>query len=209
MISIVLEAKSKDTPETHFFNALVKHYYPSAIADKDYQVIYANGKDNLPNLVPLLQSNTEAGILNVLVFDADFPESGGGCAIRRKELLDRQSELNVSFGLFLYPNNQDDGDAETLMEEIACKDRHRRFFCCFNKYEECISQEKDDQGQQKYLTPNRKGKLHTYINSMRLTNKQKRNLGRGDWLFEDSEYWNMESDAVQPLISFLNDYLPK
>ncbi len=209
MVSFVLEAKSKDTPEAHFFNALVKHYYSKALVDKDYHVIYANGKDNLPYLVPTFRSNTEAGILNVLIFDADFPETGGGYATRRKELQDKQSELGIIFGLFLYPNNHDDGDVETLMEGIACKDKHRRFFCCFNKYEECISQEKDNEGQQKYLIPNRKGKLHTYINSMRLNNKQKRNLGKGDWLFENPEYWDLESDVVRPLISFLNVYLPQ
>lgn len=209
MIIIVLEAKNKNTPEAYFVNTLIRHYYPNTKEGKDYQVIYADGKDNLSNLTPQLQSNTAIGGANVLIFDADTIQNGGGFSKRQKELFDKQIELGISFDLFLYPNNIEDGDIETLMERVARKDIHSRFFSCFEKYEMCISQEKNDQGIPKYMTPNRKGKLHTYINSMRLSNKEKRCLGKGDWLFNNSEYWDIEAEAVQPLVSFLGHYLSR
>ena len=207
MVYIVLEAKSKDTPEAHFIRAVLDCHFPHSKIDVDYKIVYADGKDNLKNLTPMLQSNKEEGAKNVLIFDADSPSNGGGYERRKKELIEARERLGLDFDLFLYPNDEQDGDVEVLMERVAQRDRHRRFFSCFEKYEECISLDKDSNGDTKYSTPNRKGKLHTYISSMKLSSKQRRSIGKGDWLFDNTEYWNLESDALSPLVSFLRKYL--
>ena len=208
MVNIFLEAKSEKTPESCFMKALINQHFPHAIANQDFKMIYVDGKDNLPKVVPQLLTNTADGGSNLVIFDADTPENGGGFTLRQQDLLTQKAQLNVSFDLFLYPVNGDDGDVEVLMERIARKDKHARFFSCFQKYEECILHDKDASGKPRYKMPNRKGKLHTYINAMPLNNRQSRNLGSGQWLFDNPDYWDLNSNALQPLISFLSNYLP-
>lgn len=207
MVNIFLEAKSNKTPEACFVRVLVKKNFPHAVEGQDYKFIYVDGKDNIPNVVPEMLTNTADGGVNLVIFDADTPDNGGGFVFRKRQLLDKRAEMGTSFDLFLYPSDSEDGDVEVLMERIARKDKHARFFSCFQKYEECISHDKDASGRPRYKTPNRKGKLHTYINAMPLNNRQSRNLGSGQWLFDNPEYWDLNSNALQPLISFLSNYL--
>ena len=207
MVNIFLEAKSNKTPEACFVKAIVKKYFPHAEEGGDYKFIYVDGKDNLPNVVPEMLTNTADGGVNLVIFDADTLENGGGFVTRQQQLMDKKAEIGVSFDLFLYPSDGEDGDVEVLMERIACKDKHARFFSCFQMYENCISQDKDSDGKPRYKTPNRKGKLHTYINAMQLNNRQMRGLGSGQWLFDNNDYWNLDSDDLQPLVNFLSKYL--
>ncbi len=207
MVNIFLEAEKDNTPEVCFMSALMKKYFPKAERDRDYKFICVKGKDNLHNITPLMQTNTADGGINLVIFDADTLDNDGGFASRQQQLLDLKEKLGVSFDLFLYPSDGEDGDVEVLMERIARKDKHARFFSCFQKYEDCISQDKDSDGKPRYNTPNRKGKLHTYINSMQLSNRQRRGLGSGQWLFDNSDYWDLSSRALQPLVSFLSKYL--
>jgi hypothetical protein len=114
---------------------------------------------------------------------------------------------SIAFQYFIYPNNNDDGEVETLMELAARRDLHQVFFDCFEDYEKCVSGVKDANGQPLYNTPNLKGKLHTYINSQKLNNKSRRRLGAGDWLFNDSNYWNLNTSDLEPLKVFLSNNL--
>ena len=73
------------------------------------------------------------------------------------------------------------------------------FFDCFEDYERCVSSVKDSNGRQFYNVPNLKGKLHTYMSAQRLNSKQRSRLGSGDWLFDDSRFWNLNIVELQPL----------
>lgn len=90
------------------------------------------------------------------------------------------------------------------MESAARRDLHKVFFDCFEDYEKCVSGVKDKLGQPLYNTPNLKGKLHTYMNAQKLSNKLRRRLGSGDWLFSKTDYWDLHADALRPLIDFLS-----
>jgi hypothetical protein len=107
-----------------------------------------------------------------------------------------------------YPsNNNDDEDIEILIESAARHDLHSVFFDCFHDYEKCVSGAKDANGNPLYNTPNLKGKLHTYISSQQLTKKQRNKLGSGDWLFDNSNYWDLNIDALLFLKEFLKQNL--
>ena len=84
---------------------------------------------------------------------------------------------------------------------------HQLFFDCFEDYERCVSGVKDKSGEPLYNTPNLKGKLHTYMNAQKLSNKLRRKLGTGDWLFDNTNYWNLNAVALQPLKDFLTSHL--
>ena len=195
MIKIFLETGKKTTQEYVFIKTLLvtKLNKPSS----DYELITVGGWNALPQVVNAFKSNTLENGENLIVFDADFAENGGGYEVRRQALEAEITRLGIYAELFLFPNNHDDGDLETLLETIAQKEKHTRFFDCFGDYENCLGTE--------YQTPNRKGKLFTYISSMKsLTMAQRHKLGQGEWCFDNDEYWDLDSEELKPLKDFLN-----
>lgn len=205
MNKIFIEAESKKTSEYYFLEAIIRKFFPAI----KVQFIFMKGVDNLfnqPILNEIKKAKIEGSQVLVLV-DADTVKKGWGYGGRKDWIEDKMKEYKVSFQYFIYPNNQGDGDVEVLMESSARKDLHKTFFDCFEKYEMCVSGEIDESGKPKYNTPNLKGKLHTYMTAQKLSNKQSKRLGSGDWLFDNSDYWNLEVENLQPLKDFFSQYL--
>ncbi len=200
MNRIFIEAKNNKTPEYYFLQAVLSLFFP----DKEVSFVFMDGIGNLfgeaiLNQISLAQTENE----QVLVMaDADTTAKGWGFQ-KRKAVIERgmsAHDINVSY--FLYPDNQNDGDVENLMEQAARRDLHSKFFDCFEDYEKCISGVRGQEGLPLYNIPNLKGKLHTYISAQILTNAQRRKLGAGDWLFNDPSYWNLNIAGLQPLKDF-------
>ena len=196
MIKIFIESKNSQTPEYNFLETILRvfGYNPQSSV-----IVPLNGKDTLDLARNQFIQNTVEGGTNLIIFDADTAINGGGYNIRRKEIETKLRDLHIQADIFLCPDNCNDGDFETLLESIARKDLHERFFGCFNDYELCLGDE--------YLCPNRKGKLHAYITSMKLTNKQRNKIGAGHWLFENKDLWDLDSVNLTALKKFLSKYL--
>lgn len=192
MINIYLESKSNKTPEYVFVRTLLSHI---GVSPELFSIIPINGKDSLHKAKKQFIQNTLEGGLNLIIFDADTPDNNGGHALRRLEIENTLARLGIESDIFLFPNNQDDGDFESLLEELALKDRHQAFFGCFNDYEMCLGND--------YVHPNRKGKLHAYITSMKMSGMKRRNIGSGEWLFDNPDYWNLDAEYLLPLKQFL------
>ena len=178
MVKIYIEGKNKKVPESEFLRAILEHI---GVPAEKYEFVHTNGYTSLLDAangvnVEIMRANSDSGGTNLVVFDADTTANNGGFAQRQKELLDKGNALGLNFDLFLWPDNEHDGDVEVLMESIARKDLYPEFFDCFSKYEHCISQRKNDKGEPFYTTPNRKGKLHTYFNSLPISNTKKTSL---------------------------------
>ena len=194
MIKIFIEAQKKQTSEYHFMDDYIDSVL--GISKEEYEIVPANGWTNLRNLSSAFKLNTIQGFKNLIIFDADRPDNGGGFEKRKDEIITIIKEMGVEAELFLFPNNRDDGMFEDLLKNIMVHDNHERFFDCYRDYTSCLG---DD-----YIHPNLKGEVFTYISSMKsLPNKVRRNLGSGDWQFTNKEYWNLESDYLLPLKSFI------
>ncbi len=210
MVKIFIEGKNKKVPESEFLHAVLSHM---GIPNERYEVIHTNGYTNLMDSdiagtnIEQMKANTDVGGKNLVVFDADFDANNGGFSKRRGELLARRDELSLEFELFLWPDNKRDGDVEELMEDIARKDLYPEFFDCFSKYEHCMSQRKNEKGTPFYTTPNRKGKLHTYFNSLPISNTKKKRFGSGEWRWDDDKIWNLDAKPLKPLKEFLLKHL--
>ncbi len=197
MTSIFLETGKTTTQEYVFVRTLLSRMGAPKAA---YRIECVGGKDNLPSVAVKMQGNAIEGIKNVVVFDADGPENGGGFSVRKQEILNILDQSNMKADLFLFPNNHDDGDVETLLEQIARRDLHQQFFDCFRDYETCLGNN--------YNTPDRKGKLFTYMSAQKSLSKTQRDrLGQGEWQFADARYWNLDHEAVKPLKDFLTTAL--
>lgn len=205
MNKIFIEAEKKETSEYHFIRTILNVFFP----EKKVDFIFMDGignlyKEAILNQMRLAQDNGEQIIL---LTDADTIEKGVGFAKRKAEIDNGMNAHSLSFPYFIYPNNQDDGDVETLMESAARRDLHPTFFDCFEDYEKCVLGAKDANGNPLYNTPNLKGKLHTYISSQQLTKKQRDKLDSGNWLFNNPNYWDLNVNTLQSLKDFLKQNL--
>lgn len=201
MTKIFIEAKNNKTSEYHFLQAIINNFLPEA----ETEFIFMNGighlfNETILNQIKLAQEMGE----HVIVFaDADTVAKGYGYEIRKEEIEKGMAANNVAFHYFLYPNNQNDGDVEVLMESAARRDLHPVFFDCFEDYEKCVSGVTDGSGNQRYNVPDLKGKLHTYMSAQKLSRKLSDRFGSGDWLFDNENYWDLDVETLQPLKDFL------
>lgn len=212
MVKIFIEGKNNKVPESDFLHAILDSM---GISEDKYEIMHTSGYTNLfdsdlaATNIELMRANTDAGGKNLVVFDADTSSNNGGFNLRQTEILDGRQKNGLDFDLFLWPDNKSDGDVEVLMESIARKDLYPEFFDCFGKFEHCISQRKKESGESFYTTPNRKGKLHTYFNSLPISKTKKDRFGKGEWRWKDSEIWDLHSESLAPLKDFLSKYLQK
>lgn len=196
MTGIYLETGHKNTSEHVFISTLMKQLGFSA--GLHYEIVNVGGKDNLPNALNSMLARQLQGDKNIIIFDADSAANGGGYQTRLDSINAVLDAKKIEANIFLFPDNSSDGDFETLLERIARKDLHKVFFDCFGDFECCV--------QPGYLAPNRKGKLHTYVNAQRWLSTAERNgLGKGQWLFENDKLWNLQSEALKPLKAFINE----
>ncbi|RKV02233.1 DUF3226 domain-containing protein [Helicobacter pylori] len=139
-------------------------YFLEDIPIKNFKVQNIKGKDNLSKR--LLEIEQYAKTL--IIFDADKDYESN-----KKEILKVVSKTKQTISeeqIFLFPNNQDDGDLETLLLEIA---KHDKFLKCFEGYLECIKSKE----HYKPIKNISKSKWYAYLEVFELQNffKDKRN----------------------------------
>ncbi len=203
MNKIFLESKHENTAECFFVKTLIKTFIPSFIVE----YVCMDGVANLfsETIINQINQAMDEGDNVVVLCDADCVEKGWGYQSRMKDIKEKMMVYDISFPVFLFPNNHDDGDVEVLMERLARKDLHKMWWDCFDDYEKCIGGIRDVNGEFRYHLPNRKAKLHTFVSSQRLNNKCRKSLGGGDWLFDNKNYWDLTKQEVLPLLDFLKE----
>ncbi len=81
-----------------------------------------------------------------IIFDADkkeSQESDAGFDNKLEHIREKFKEKRIDFPIeqiFLFPNNQGDGDLETLLLEIA---NQKEFIKCFESYLDCIKKKEN------------------------------------------------------------------
>ncbi|WRA33823.1 hypothetical protein KVL17_01810 [Helicobacter pylori] len=104
-------------------------YFLEDLPIKNFKVQNIKGKDNLSKRLLEIEKYDKT----LIIFDADKDYESN-----KKEILKVVSKTKQTISeeqIFLFPNNQDDGDLETLLLEIA---KHDEFLKCFESYLECI-----------------------------------------------------------------------
>lgn len=210
MINIYIEsglnrakrAGKSTTNEKDFVEKFIKHHFPDYELGKDYSVIGIGGKDKLEKNASILEISSLKNT-NVVIFDADTVQNKGGYTKRVKEIEKIKSENNMKFDLFLWPNNQDDGDFETLLMHMVAP-HHIGVIKCFEGYEKCVGGQDPD--NEKYVLPGRKGCMYTYIEIMKKNKEEKLLFKDGYWLFDNPQYWDLDAEYGLPLKQFLEKY---
>lgn len=136
-------------------------YFLEDIPIKNFKVKDVTGKDNLSKRLLEIEKYDKT----LIIFDADKDYESN-----KKEILSKTQQKITEEQIFLFPNNQDDGDLETLLLEIA---KHDEFLKCFEGYLECIKSKE----HYKPIKNIRKSKWYAYLEVFELQNffKDKRN----------------------------------
>ncbi|MGL2520958.1 DUF3226 domain-containing protein [Helicobacter pylori] len=125
-------------------------YFLEDFPIKNFKVKDVKGKDNLSKRLLEIEKYDKT----LIIFDANKDYESN-----KKEILTVVSKRKQTISeeqIFLFPNNQDDGDLETLLLEIA---KHDEFLKCFEGYLECIKSKE----HYKPIKNIRKNMLYTYL----------------------------------------------
>lgn len=95
---------------------------------------------------------------------------------------------NAQYEIFLFPNNKDSGNLETLYAKIAT---NTKFIECFEKYKTCIGKELPD-----------KSKIYAYLEACGLVTDYKKIKSN-----DIKNAFNFEDDYLKPLKEFLEKNL--
>lgn len=191
MVKIFVEGKEDE----RFIDALIRSHFPDR--KNDFEIISTGGWTKLKNFATIIKKFNDQGFKVLVIFDADaVPE--GGFSKRLGDILKKKEEHSLEFEVFLFPDNQSDGDLESLLEQIV-SDEHRDILKCFQSYEECLSSEHP----KKYQLPIRKSKIYAYVDAFPKSREEKEKFKKGDFLFSNESIWNLKSDKLNPLIEFI------
>ncbi|GAA8085083.1 hypothetical protein HpNP74_09570 [Helicobacter pylori] len=134
-------------------------YFLEDFPIKNFKVKDVKGKDNLSKRLLEIEKYDKT----LIIFDADIKkesqESDAGFDNKLKHIHEKFQEKGIDFPkeqIFLFPNNQDDGDLETLLLKIA---KHDEFLKCFEGYLECIKSKE----HYKPIKTIRKNMLYAYL----------------------------------------------
>lgn len=173
-------------------------------------VIVVNGKDNLSKQIELknvLRKENKAK--NLLIFDTDFKEKGGGSKQRLSEYQSIASELSVDFQIFLLPfNDGTEGEIEDLIK-TCFRNEFDAFDKCWDKMIACF----DDSSFEKPLNkPAKEGFLFSKIDLFK-NYRQSSNWNYGKltkYDYNDQGIWDLDINCnpkLERLINFIKDNL--
>ncbi|EJC39302.1 hypothetical protein HPHPP28B_0376 [Helicobacter pylori Hp P-28b] len=142
-----------------------------------------------------------------IIFDADIKkenqESDAGFDNKLKHIREKFKEKGTDFPkeqIFLFPNNQDDGDLETLLLKIA---KHDEFLKCFEGYLECIKSKE----YYKPIKNIRKNMLYAYLEALGLENLTKTNIDVFDSKGKIKEKYKEEYEKLKEVVDFNSNSL--
>ncbi len=130
-------------------------YFQEKFPIKNFKVQNVDGKNNLSKRLLEIEKYDKT----LIIFDADKNYESN-----KKEILKVVSKTKQTISeeqIFLFHNNQDDGDLETLLLKIA---NHKEFINCFESYLDCIKKKE----HYKPIKDIRKNMLYAYLEAFGL-----------------------------------------
>jgi hypothetical protein len=187
-----------------FLFDFISHLYSLTLKSDDIVVtegwtrIYSEGDEVIKIK---MNQNSDNGGVNLLIFDADLDYQK-----RFIEIQDWRNQTGVDFEIFLWPNNKDSGDLETLLEKII-NPINSPIFDCWENYETCL-QSKTIEGRSIPLTiPARKTKIYGYLESLLGVSKsEKEKIKEKSREYKNTDHWDLNSHYLDSIKSFLDKY---
>ncbi len=160
-------------------------------------VLKMGGKDAIVATKIDFEKNFKSGVKNLLIIDAD---SDYKKRIEELEAIEFLKEYEVTS--FLFPNDKDSGDLETLLEEII-NPKNAVIFDCWNGYEACLNEKEDALTPSgKYTTPDRKAKIFAYLGALSVESDEQKEKQRN---YLNSNHWDLNAEYLNPLKQFIQN----
>lgn len=186
--------------DVKFLSDYISYIFPEFEHVKKESIIDCSGwTNNREKSENLMKQNTDNEGSNLVIFDADDDFDK-----RREKLMKWKEEANLSFELFLFPDNKSNGSLEDLLEKCILE-RNQPIFDCWTGYEKCL-QSKHIEGREKPLTiPAKKTKIYGYLEALlENTNTEKEKIKERKRDYTNPDHWNLDSEALNPLKEFLD-----
>lgn len=176
-------------------------------ADREIKIRTLNGVPsilgaNAQKLKIPFQLNTQQGITNVVIIDADNDPQ-----LRKSEIAATRNLLGEHFPCFLFPDDNTAGDLETVLEAII-NTAHQSIFDCWNSYELCLS---GANPRRPYTSPAKKTKIYAYLEALLGTsNNEKDKLKELNRNYRNPDHWILDPEQqpiLKPLRTFLSTHL--
>lgn len=115
------------------------------------------------------------------------------------------------YALFLFPNNQDSGDLETLLERII-PPNNQSILKCWNKYERSLKIYATPLVRPVPLrpltTPARKSKIYGYLEVLLGESKaEKKKIKEANRNYHNNDHWDLQSSTLNSLKELIDQYL--
>lgn len=157
------------------------------------------------------QQARDSGGKTLIVFDADYNQPQypqGGQANRLAALRGQILTFEPNPSIFLFPEPSNDGNLETLLLQLISP-THQRVIDCYVGFGKCLDQYTNVNGEPIYYLPTDKRRVYDYVNALPLSpeERERHQDKGGQKIFDNSEWWNLNAPAIQPLINFLTTNL--
>lgn len=201
-IQIFVEGDS----DIQLIRQVVKYWFGYSLIEEElkksngWTIIQSNSKDG-EEIRQQMKYNSDNGGVNLIVFDAD-KEMGQ----RRSEVLQWKNDYNLDFELFLFPDNQNNGAVEVLLMNCI-NPKNQPIVDCWKSYVTCLKTKKIENRNQPLTIPARKSEVYCYLETLLgETNKEKELIKDKNRNFLNTDHWDMDCPAIQPLKEFLQPY---
>ena len=147
-----------------------------------------------------MRMNTNQGGVNLVIFDADDDYK-----TRWEELSSLKEQYGVEFELFLFPNNQDAGALEDMLENII-NPNNRPILDCWENYEEELRKlEIPGRTPPPLTTPTKKTKIYGYLEALLgESKKEKKMIKEKERDYENPLHWDLDAEYLEKLKEFLS-----
>ena len=164
-------------------------------------IIHTGGYKKLADEVILrqMQMSSDQGGMNLIIFDADDDYKA-----RWEELSSLKEQYGVEFELFLFPNNQDAGALEDLLENII-NSNNRPILDCWENYEEELRKlEIPGRTPPPLTTPAKKTKIYGYLEALLgESKKEKKMIKEKERNYKNASHWDLDAEYLERLKEFI------
>jgi hypothetical protein len=174
---------------------------------------------NLQQKKPQFEISALNQRVNCIIFDADSEKQGTNfhgtkervnteLANIGQSIAQERPLLKVEFDVFLFPNNSDDGDLETLLER-SINPANQPILDCWHGYERCLEETRSNLPNPLTL-PIRKSKIYSYMQVLHGTSKTEQDKAKEpNRDYANPNHWMLSSPALEPLKTFLDKHFRK
>jgi len=128
--------------------------------------------------------------------------NNGGVELRLRFLNLIKKDLKINFETFLFPDNENDGDLETLLLKIVNKEQFNKSYDCYNKYSDCVKEISQKEFGDELLEE--KNVVFNYFRTYNgMENAKEENRKYSD------EYWRFTSKKLDTLKTFFDNIISR